>query len=83
MTVTNVTFEEWLRDLTEEAETMANVAGGRDVPDKELLKVVELVRLIPQLFDKIAHGEQGHRDWLKAAIEAHFSGNPMPEYVAK
>lgn len=83
MTVTNVTFEEWLRDLTEEAEAMANVAGGRDVPDKELLKVVELVRLIPQLFDKIAHGEQGHRDWLKAAIEAHFSGNPMPEYVAK
>lgn len=83
MTVTNVTFEEWLHDLTEEAEAMANVAGGRDVPDKELLKVVELVRLIPQLFDKIAHGEQGHRDWLKAAIEAHFSGNPMPEYVAK
>lgn len=79
----NVTFEEWVSDLAAEAEQMANAAGGLDVPDKELLKAVELVKLIPQLFDKIAHGEQGHRDWLKAAIEAHFTGQPMPEYVAK
>lgn len=43
----------------------------------------ELIERIPQLFDKIAHGEPGHREWLKKAIEAHFLGEPMPEYVAK
>lgn len=43
----------------------------------------ELIKRIPELFDKIAHGEPGHREWLKLAIEAHFLGLPMPEYVAK
>lgn len=38
---------------------------------------------ITSLFDVLAHGEQGHRDWLEKAIENHFLGLPMPEYVAK
>ena len=25
------------------------------------------------LFDAIAHGDQGHRDWLKDAIDKHFA----------
>lgn len=50
---------------------------------KDMDKVVRLVELIPELFAKLAHGEQGHRDWLEAAIEAHFDEKPMPDYVAK
>lgn len=38
---------------------------------------------VTSLFDVLAHGEQGHRDWLEQAIENHFLGLPMPEYVAK
>jgi len=44
---------------------------------------VDIIKRIPELFDKIAHGGPGHRQWLKEAIEAHFSGEPMPEYVDK
>lgn len=31
------------------------------------------------LFDAIAHGDNGHRAWLKEAIDAHFAGQPVPE----
>jgi hypothetical protein len=37
---------------------------------------------IDTLFDAIKHGDEEHQAWLKSAIEAHFAGNPMPEYVA-
>lgn len=47
---------------------------------KETTAVFERVL---SLFDVIAHGEQGHRDWLEQAIESHFLGLPMPDYVAK
>lgn len=30
------------------------------------------------LFDAIAHGDGEHRAWLKAAIDAHFEGEPVP-----
>lgn len=29
---------------------------------------------IKTLFDKIKHGDQAHQDWLKTAIDEHFSG---------
>lgn len=45
--------------------------------------LIETLELIPTLFAKIEHGEPGHRAWLKEAIECHFLGKPMPEYVAK
>jgi len=54
--------------------------------DQECADPIDLndfLDLIPQLFDKLKHGEQGHRDWLEKAIEAHFLQEPMPEYVAK
>lgn len=38
---------------------------------------------ILKLFEVIAHGEPGHREWLEKAIENHFLGLPLPEYVAK
>lgn len=33
------------------------------------------------LFEAIKHGDDGHQTWLKAAIEAYFTGQPMPEVV--
>jgi hypothetical protein len=41
----------------------------------------EVAALQSTLFDAIAHGDDGHRDWLKSAIDAHFSKSPLPEYV--
>lgn len=49
-----------------------------DCPDTS----VALGRIL-SLFDVLAHGEQGHRDWLEQAIENHFLGLPSPDYVAK
>jgi len=43
----------------------------------------EALSRITELFGSIAHGEQGHRDWLEQAIENHFLGLPKPTYVAK
>lgn len=34
------------------------------------------------IYEAIKHGDEGHRDWLKAALQAFFAGQPMPEYVA-
>lgn len=36
------------------------------------------LRRIATLFDAVAHGGNQHRAWLKAAIEAHFCGKPIP-----
>lgn len=33
------------------------------------------------LYDAIKHGGDEHKAWLKAAIAAHFAGQPMPDYV--
>lgn len=49
----------------------------------ECEQTAELLSRVTGLFDVLAHGEQGHRDWLEKAIENHFLGLPMPEYVAK
>lgn len=43
----------------------------------------EVLSRITELFDVVAHGEKGHRDWLERAIESHFLGLPLPDYVAK
>jgi hypothetical protein len=37
---------------------------------------------VTTLFDAIKHGDEDHQTWLKAAIAAHFAGEPKPEYVA-
>lgn len=44
---------------------------------------LEMLNRIPELFEKIKHGEPGHEAWLKEAIKCHFLGQPMPEYVAR
>lgn len=38
---------------------------------------------IDTLFEAIAHGDQVHRDWLKKAIEDHFSGEEVEEWTPK
>lgn len=55
---------------------------GREVDDCGD-KAVALLKLIPELFEKIKHGEPGHEEWLREAIHNHFLGLPMPDYVAK
>ena len=37
---------------------------------------------VATLYDAIAHGDDVHRAWLKAAIGAHFAGLPVPPFVA-
>lgn len=38
---------------------------------------------VPQgLFDAIEHGDETHRGWLKSALEAFFSGKPIPQEVS-
>jgi hypothetical protein len=76
-------LSELIKELSDEVEQMAYAAGGVDIPTDAFLKGVEILRLIPLLYAKIKHGEPGHEAWLKEAIECHFLGKPMPEYVAK
>ncbi|ABY63289.1 hypothetical protein ST201phi2-1p466 [Pseudomonas phage 201phi2-1] len=45
--------------------------------DPEIKRVLHLTTT---LFDKIQHGGDDHRDWLGAAIEAHFTDSEIPEY---
>jgi hypothetical protein len=33
------------------------------------------------MFQALRHGDQGHQDWLKAAILAHMKGEPKPVFV--
>lgn len=53
------------------------------VDKTECEQTSEVLSRITELFDVVAHGEPGHRDWLERAIENHFLGLPMPDYVAK
>ena len=77
------TLEEKLYALGQGLQYCEGVAGSHDVPTGDFQLAGELIKLIPTLFDKIAHGEAGHRSWLEEAIENHFTGKPMPEYRAK
>lgn len=77
------TFEERINALTQGLDYCRGVAGSHDCPTGDFELATELVKLIPELFAKIAHGEPGHRRWLEEAIENHFTGKPMPEYIAK
>ena len=72
-----------LKALVEGMEYANSVAGARDCPTGDVEVAVEVVKLIAGLFEKIEHGEVGHREWLAEAIQNHFQGKPMPEYRAK
>lgn len=77
------TLQEKVNSLVEGLVYATGIAGSHDCPTGDFEVATELVKLIPELLAKVAHGEPGHRRWLEQAIEAHFTGQPMPEYVAK
>lgn len=49
-----------------------------DATQSELAALRELQST---LFSAIEHGDEGHKKWLRLAIDAHFSGAKAPEYV--
>jgi len=78
------TFQEKINSLVMEMRRDADAADRcQCCPGGGFELGIKLIELIPALFDKTAHGEEGHRQWLKEAIENHFTGKPMPEYKAK
>lgn len=79
----DATFGEKINALVEGLKYASGVAGSHDCPTGDFELATELVKLIPELLAKVLHGEPGHRRWLEEAIEAHFTGKPMPEYAAK
>ena len=76
-------LENVIRDLTDEVGNRISSAQCHDVETSPLETALAMLHLIPELFEKIRHGEPGHEAWLKEAIECHFLGKPMPDYVAK
>jgi hypothetical protein len=76
-------LEEVIRDLTAEVDNRISSAQCHDVDTAPLETSLKMLHLIPELFEKIKHGEPGHEAWLKEAIKCHFLGQPMPEYVAR
>ncbi|GGO89208.1 hypothetical protein GCM10011348_46420 [Marinobacterium nitratireducens] len=70
--------------LWDQAQTLSMVAiklGLKPGPDA-IRTVPEVVLAMMErrdsLFSAIEHGDDEHRDWLKEAIDSHFSGNPCP-----
>jgi len=43
----------------------------------------EREKLCERLYSDLAHGDDEHRAWLKAAIEASLTGAPMPPVTGK
>lgn len=78
-----ISFKEKIDALVSGLDSATCAAAGLDCPTGDFEIAIELIKLIPTLFDVTAHGEAGHREWLKEAIENHFQGLPMPEYKAK
>lgn len=64
-------MKSWLRQLLgiEDELEKAKKQARQDLQSK-----------IESLYDVLAHGDDDHKAWLKQAIDAHFSGQPMPNY---
>lgn len=77
-------LQEHIDELVEKLEWVVGHAISHDTPYADSGAIaINLLKLIPELFAKIKHGEPGHEEWLREAIHNHFLGLPMPEYVAK
>lgn len=46
--------------------------NGAEMTSKEQEKIQQIQLKINTLYDKIAHGDEEHRKWLKEAINEHF-----------
>lgn len=60
-----------------QAQLSAIGAGG-----VESLRKREGLQQSAALFDAIAHGNDGHKAWLKSALDAWFTGQPIPTEAA-
>lgn len=77
-------LQEYIDRTVQRLEWTVGFAESHDAPDEGGGRdAITLIKLIPELFAKIKHGEPGHEEWLKQAITNHFLGLPMPDYVAK
>lgn len=70
-------------DLKSKVEKIVNELKSGQNDFNNVMEATKMLVSITTLFETIEHGEVGHREWLKEAIEAHFTGKPMPEYKAK
>jgi hypothetical protein len=61
-------FEDFLNEERTQAVKDA-IEDGEVVPSEK----------VDTLYDAIAHGDEGHRAWLKEAIEKHFNAPPQSE----
>lgn len=70
--------------LVDDLEWTVGFGKSHGAPDNDAGdRAIALIKLIPELFAKIKHGEPGHEEWLKEAIANHFLELPAPDYVAK
>lgn len=69
--------------LEKQVDDLVKLLESNHFTPETIEKAIKLAKLIPGLFPKIEHGEEGHREWLKEAIIAHFTETPMSEYRAK
>jgi hypothetical protein len=72
-------------NLLDSLTTLVNkkITQGYDMIVSTLGKqFVDPVQKTQDLFDAIKHGDLDHQVWLSTAIHAHFTGQPMPDYVA-
>lgn len=76
------TFEEKLNNLFDGLDHVRCIAAEADLPVGDIDNALEIIKKLSTLFSVIEYGEPEHRQWLKQAIEAHFTGKPIPSYVA-
>lgn len=72
-----------MTELDKQVNDLVKLLEDNQLTPEVISKAIKLAKLIPGLFSKIEHGEEGHRQWLKEAIVAHFTETKMPEYRAK
>lgn len=73
-------LEQKIDDLKhEKAETHELLLEQRGLASTGSTEAAALKRRINKLFEVIKHGDGLHQTWLKAAIEAHFADQPVPE----
>lgn len=44
-------------------------------------EIQSMLKRIPELYPRIAHGGDDHREWLGTAVDAHFMDEPLPPYA--
>jgi len=69
-------FEELYKEIEKLKE---EIEFQKTRADKHLVELNQRALKRYTLFDAIKHGDEKHREWLNAAINAHYNGNPIPK----